>query len=184
MTREEAIRIIKIVLVVAENFEIAVQGVELTEEKCKEAVDMAIKALKQEPCSDVISRQVVLDLPRIKTHNVWGNVICESVDVEDIRQLPSVKPAENPNKWIPVSERLPGKGEYGKVLVTYIPSGGTLWTKVIIAQYSDLMGIAKPSFYIGEVGKESFQNITEQVTAWMPLPEPYKASPTGAEGSE
>lgn len=77
-------------------------------------------------------------------------------------------------KWIPVSERLPRKGEYGKVLVTYIPSGGTLWTTVMIAHYSDLMGIAKPSFHVGEVGKESFQNITEQVTAWMPLPEPYK----------
>lgn len=45
MTREEAIRIIKIVLVVAENFEITVQGEEFTEEKCKEAVDVAIKAL-------------------------------------------------------------------------------------------------------------------------------------------
>lgn len=78
-------------------------------------------------------------------------------------------------RWIPVSERLPKKSEYGKVLVTYIPSGGTLWTTVIIAHYSDLMGIAKPSFHIGEVGKESFQNITKQVIAWMPLPEPYKA---------
>ena len=77
--------------------------------------------------------------------------------------------------WIPVSERLPEKGEYGKVLVTYIPSGGTLWATVMIAHYSDLMGIAKPSFHIGEVGKESFQNITKQVIAWMPLPEPYRA---------
>ena len=78
-------------------------------------------------------------------------------------------------KWILVSERLPEKGEYGEVLVTYIPSGGTLWTTVMIAHYSDLMGIAKPSFHIGEVGKGSFQNITKQVIAWMPLPLPYKA---------
>lgn len=77
-------------------------------------------------------------------------------------------------RWIPVSERLPEKGEYGKVLVTYIPSGGTLWTTVMIAYYSDLMGITKPCFHIGDVGKESFQNITKQVTAWMPLPKPYK----------
>ena len=88
------------------------------------------------------------------------------------------------SEWIPVSERLPDKSEYGKVLVTYIPSGGILWTTVIIAHYSDLMGIAKPSFHIGEVGKESFQNITKQVIAWMPLPEPYTASPTGAERSD
>lgn len=49
---------------------------------------------KQEPCDDAISRQAVLDLPRIKTHNQWGNVIKESVDIEDVRQLPPVTPAE------------------------------------------------------------------------------------------
>jgi len=48
MTREDAIRIIKIVLAVAEDFEITVQGEEFTEEKCKEAVEMAAKALEQE----------------------------------------------------------------------------------------------------------------------------------------
>jgi len=85
-------------------------------------------------------------------------------------------------EWIPVSERLPQKSEYGDVLVTYIPSAGTLWTTVMIAQYSDLMGIAKPSFHIGEVGKKSFQNITAQVTAWMPLPKPYKPQESEGEG--
>ena len=75
-------------------------------------------------------------------------------------------------RWIPVTDRFPEK--YGQYLVTFIPSGGTLWTKVLIARYSDLMGIAKPSFHIGEVGKNSFANINEQVIAWMPLPEPYK----------
>ena len=47
MTQEEAIRIIKIVLAVAEDFEIIVQGEEFTEEKCKEAVGAVIKALEQ-----------------------------------------------------------------------------------------------------------------------------------------
>ena len=74
--------------------------------------------------------------------------------------------------WIPCSERLPDR--FGQVLCTFIPSGGTLWTSVIIAHYSDLMGISKPCFWIGDVGKNSFQNITKQVTAWMPLPEGYR----------
>lgn len=89
--------------------------------------------------------------------------------------LDTVIEAAEETRWIPVTERVPNKGEYGRVLVTYIPSGGTLWTTVIIAHYSDLMGISKPLFHIGEVGKASFQNITEQVIAWLPLPEPYKA---------
>ena len=49
MTNEEAIRIIKIVLAIAEDFEITVQGEELTEEKCKEAVEIVTKALEQQP---------------------------------------------------------------------------------------------------------------------------------------
>lgn len=61
MTREEAIRIIKIVLAVAEDFEIIVQGEEFTKEKCKEAVEIVTKALEQEPCDDAISRQAVDD---------------------------------------------------------------------------------------------------------------------------
>ena len=112
----------------------------------------------------------------IMTHEIgWlEDTIKEKTKTDFIALCADESSSENPNKWIPVSERLPGKGEYGKVLITYIPSGGTLWTTVMIAHYSDLMGIAKPSFHIGEVGKESFQNITEQVTAWMPLPKPYE----------
>lgn len=74
--------------------------------------------------------------------------------------------------WIPVGERLPDK--FGQVLVTFVPSAGTLWTKVIIARYSDLMGIAKPCFWVGNVGKDDFENITRQVTAWQYLPKPYR----------
>ena len=54
MTIDEAIRIIKIVLAVAEDFEITVQGEELTKEKCKEAVEIVTKALEQEPGKDAI----------------------------------------------------------------------------------------------------------------------------------
>ena len=44
----------------------------------------------------------------------------------------------------------------------------------IIANFSDLMGIVKkPIFYTGEVGKIDFEDITDMVIAWQPLPEPY-----------
>ena len=76
--------------------------------------------------------------------------------------------------WIPVEERMPK--EYGEYLVTIVPSAGYLWGKRIIANFSDLMGIVKkPIFYTGEVGKIDFEDITDMVIAWRPLPEPYHA---------
>lgn len=90
---------------------------------------------------------------------------------EAIRILDEVIPPPE-QRWISCSEKLPDR--FGKMLVTFIPAAGTLWTQVIIANYSDLMGIAKPCFWIGSVGKNDFSNITSQVVAWMPLPEPYR----------
>lgn len=89
-----------------------------------------------------------------------------------IRTMEVLKGLPSAQQWIPCSERMPEM--YGQYLVTFIPSGGTLWTCVLIARYSDLMGMAKPSFHVGTVGKNDFMNITEQVVAWMPLPAPYE----------
>lgn len=69
-----------------------------SKEPILKAYEMAIQALSQEPCNDAVSRQAVLALPRIKIHNEWGNVIKESVDVEDVKQLPSV--TQKSGKWI------------------------------------------------------------------------------------
>ena len=88
MNREEAIRIIKIVLAVAEDFELVVNGEEFTKEKCKEAVDMAIKALEQQTCEDAVSRAAVLD------------IFADNADAtrpystawEEVKALPSVNP--------------------------------------------------------------------------------------------
>jgi hypothetical protein len=72
------------------------------------------------------------------------------------------------NRWIPISERLPKKSM--KCLVTV---GRFNFTE--IATYSDLMGIIDHKiFYQGEVGHDSFEDITQYVKAWMPLPEPYE----------
>ena len=51
------------------------------------------QALEQEPCEDAISRQAVLDLSKFKLHNAYGNVIKETVDIEDVKKLPPVYPS-------------------------------------------------------------------------------------------
>lgn len=72
-------------------------------------------------------------------------------------------------RWIPVSERLPEKNMRCLVAV-----GRFNFTE--IATYSDLMGMINHKiFYQGEVGHDGFEDITQHVKAWMPLPEPYKA---------
>lgn len=98
MTKDEAIRIIKIVLAVAEDFEITVQGEEFTEEKCKEAVEMATKALKQDPCEDEVSRLSLINKLEILM-DMYGNdfywVVRKIIDAE-----PSVQPKQRMGRWI------------------------------------------------------------------------------------
>ena len=57
-----------------------------------EALDMAIEALSQESSEDVISRQAVLRLPRDTTRNFFGEIVEESINVEEIEALPSAQP--------------------------------------------------------------------------------------------
>lgn len=91
MTREEHIENLKAI------------ASDMPSDKCADWIESlmaGVKALEQEPCADMVSRQAVLDLPRIKTHNVWGNVIYESVDVDAVRQLPPVTPQPKMGKWV------------------------------------------------------------------------------------
>ena len=69
--------------------------------------------------------------------------------------------------WIPVSERLPEKNMECLVAV-----GDFNITQT--AMYSNLMGIKNHRiFYQGDFGNDNFEDITEYVKAWMPLPKPY-----------
>ena len=70
------------------------------------------------------------------------------------------------NGWIPCSERLPEKND---VYLVAINSYG--------CPTRDVDGFVSQSVRKWEMYGKS-------VVAWMPLPEPYKASPTGAEGSD
>ena len=87
--------------------------------------------------------------------------------------------SENPNKWIPVETALPDKNMRCLVAV-----GRFNCTQ--IATYSDLMGtIDHRIFFRGDNEHGNFEDITQYVKAWMPLPKPYQPeTPTDSEGSE
>lgn len=121
MTREEAIKILK--------GDIAWIGFT---EKWNEALNMAIKALEQEPCDDAISKQKLLKaiatldkfgcnadkklvpyrdhfLPYIRYYDV---INCIEIAFPVTPQPKMGSSPEEQNKWIPVSERLPEINKY------------------------------------------------------------------------
>lgn len=94
--------------------------------------------------------------------------------------LEQLQSAQLEQRWIPSSERLPEKE--GKVIVTYVPFA-KMPSVVCVAKYSDPTGVGKPCFWIGEISKNSFENISKQVPAWMPMPEPYQGE-GGQDGNQ
>ena len=58
-----------------------------------EELEEIIKALRQGPCEDCISRQSVLNMATtIQTDDCSGNEMMEVVNIDDIKALPSVTP--------------------------------------------------------------------------------------------
>ena len=161
----------------------------------RDSIAFAISALQQEPCEDAISRQAAIDA----CLNGWNKDYKEIV--EEIRALPPVKPqytdteiqkmqdlefaeiqkayeigkAENPNRWIPVSERLP------ELTINDSVAGKQYTEDVLVYDGADLrvgyfVRNDKLDFsYWVAYGEDDYKPI-----AWMPI-ESYKASPTGAE---
>lgn len=131
-----------------------------------DALEIAIKALEQEPCNDVISRQAVLDV--IDRELFKWDVMSE------VRQMPSVTPQTKTGHWIPVSERLPES--CGMYIVT---------RKIYDCPDTAPIIMSDESWFDGQNTWHNDNRINHDrrylsdVIAWMPLPEPYKA-----EGSE
>lgn len=81
----------------------------------KEALEIAIQALKQEPCEDAVSREAVLD------------IFADNADAtrpystawEKIRELPSVNPQPQVGYWIYISKRrLVDETDEGGIYIT------------------------------------------------------------------
>ena len=115
--------------------------------------------------SELLDKQVVLDTIFDKMEKVENadTVLGMAVAMGVVKELP---PVEQKQAWIPVSERLPEKND---VYLVAINSYG--------CPTRDVDGFSSQSVRKWEMYGKS-------VVAWMPLPEPYKASPTGAEGSD
>ena len=115
--------------------------------------DMAIKALEQQPCEDIVSREAVEKITwEEPSYTDALNVLTEVR--EKVRALPSVTPKA---RWVPCNERLPE--DYIHVLCQFTLGG---------------MGecyLAHGVFHL--VG--GLIMTCNEVMAWMPLPEPYKA---------
>lgn len=152
MTREEAINRLKA----------GAPFSEIYDHTWDEALNMAISALSAEPFREADDYEnEIADL-----HN---RLDIAEYDKERYKEEITTLEAENKGEWIPVSERLPERN-----IACLVAVGKLNLTQM--AMYSDLMGtISNRIFYQGDVGYDSFIDITEYVKAWQPLPEPYKA---------
>lgn len=76
-----------------------------------------------------------------------------------------MKTQDEYSKWVPVSERLPKAGEYIEDVAKYY---------LVQNEYGD-MAVAR--YTHGEYWEQMYQlnPISDEIVAWMPLPEPYKA---------
>ena len=133
------------------------------------AIKEAIKTLEKEPCEDAISKASVFEIlgnlisiPYDFDRQINEKDVSESMD--EIKALPSVTAARKKEEWIPCDEKLPKPNELVDNVRKYY---------LIQDEYGD-MHVAS---YLrnGWISIDSFYTLEDDVVAWMPLPEPYKA---------
>ena len=126
-----------------------------------EVLEFTIKTLEQEPCDDTVSREAVKEL--FQEGSVMGVYYFLGID-----KLPSVTTASKKEEWISCDEKLPKPNELVDNVRKYY---------LIQDEYGD-MHVAS---YLrnGWISIDSFYTLEDDVIAWMPLPEPYKAESEG-----
>lgn len=128
----------------------------LSMEQEADLIDAVYEALNEEICEDAISRKdMALNIAsfynKATEKKKTLDFLCKCVE-----GLPSVQPQQ---RWIPVSERLPDEDDV--YLVTM---------NVLGRHIRDIN-----RFRIDERWESYGNNEDNEVIAWMPLPEPYKA---------
>ena len=141
MTREEAINRI---------MEIDIRG-PLQEDY--DALNMAIKALEQEPCEDAISRQAVDEIKELMT-DINGDTVY-AVRMSELRQLPSVNKykAESENALKIEIPKGTTNSDVFKVVFGYAPA-----TDAVVCNKADWCTASEPCNYCtsnpDNIGKE------------------------------
>ena len=104
--------------------------------------------------------------------NAFSDLQFGNITLEEFNER--VKPLnQEQTRWIPISEKLPEKN-----MACLVAVGKFNLTQM--AMYSDLIGmIDHRIFYQGNVGYDDFEDITEYVKAWMPLPSSYQGEENG-----
>ena len=133
-------------------------------DRCKECGSRYGKLLKQKLCEDAISRE--------ETLTAFSDYVGSGMSMDDFDALWDIvakMPAVKESKWIPVSERLP---EENKTVMA-----STEYGVFPEAKYTKEYGWE----WAYEAGADYWKEL-EDVTAWMPLPKPYKVDPQESEG--
>lgn len=141
-----------------------------------EAIELAIQALEIETCENAISRQTAIEA-------IWDgtNMDIYTSEVKEILEgLPPVQPKTKtewiPTKWHKVTDEEREREGYSKE-ITFMLDGSmpSDEQEVLICLKNGY--VEKDTCYYGEDGyfTDNGYDWIEDIVAWMPLPEPYKA---------
>lgn len=110
------------------------------------------------------SREVMFDIDDeiIHTENIQVVGTGDGLFAELFLSLPDAKKKIAAPHWIPVTERLPKRYESVLTTIQLIMPSGDMELKVC------------ENFLINEKSKDWSKGFSPNVTAWMPLPEPWK----------